>query len=245
MAETPYELLAKAYQKQLDSIQANQAIEENNRVQREQAAKKQQSDTNRGIYTTYKQAINPYGSQASQANLSQGTSEYLKNAAYGTMLQGIGQSQANYQDAMNQSNTLWLEWLANKAQQEANAEQSYADAVIAQQNADKALAASSSSGGGGGGSYISDSGIGITDSAVIDENGYVYKNGMIVGNASNYGDSGYAGAQGNTLGKSNKAVRYVTKKIGNNYYKIGYNADGLQVSQQKISSYGAGLGINR
>jgi len=93
--------------------------------------------SNRGVYTTYKNAINPYGRMASQNNFSQGVSDYYNNASYGTMLQGLGANQYNYNDAINNSNSLWQNYLAQKAGQEADALNDYNAGVLAQQKYDK------------------------------------------------------------------------------------------------------------
>ena len=148
MAESAYDLLKKSYEKQQAAINAQQQQQTQEKADREALAKKTLEANNRGVYTTYKNAINPYGAVASQGNMATGTSEYMKNAAYGTMLQGLGANQANYNTEMTNSNSLWQQYLADKAQQEADMEADYTNALIAQQNNDKALASSYSSGGG-------------------------------------------------------------------------------------------------
>jgi hypothetical protein len=150
MAENAYDLLRKTYEKQQAAINAQQQLQSQEKADREALAKQTLESHNRGVYTTYKNAINPYGTVASQTNRPTGTSEYMKNAAYGTMLQGLGQNQANYSADMQSSNSLWAAYLAEKAGQEADLESNYANAIIAQQNADKELAAIGSSSGTGG-----------------------------------------------------------------------------------------------
>ncbi len=150
MAENAYDLLRKTYEKQQAAINAQQQLQSQEKADREALAKQTLESHNRGVYTTYKNAINPYGTVASQTNRPTGTSEYMKNAAYGTMLQGLGQNQANYSADMQSSNSLWTAYLAEKAGQEADLEANYANAIIAQQNADKELASIGSSNGTGG-----------------------------------------------------------------------------------------------
>ena len=149
MAESAYDLLKKSYEKQQAAINAQQQQQTQEKADREALAKKTLEANNRGVYTTYKNAINPYGAVASQGNMATGTSEYMKNAAYGTMLQGLGANQANYNTEMTNSNSLWQQYLAKKAQQEADMEADYTNALIAQQNADKTQARLSSSSGSG------------------------------------------------------------------------------------------------
>lgn len=133
----PYKVLSDNYAKRTAAIEAQTKNAEAERQQREQAAQKTLENSNRGVYTTYKQAINPYGSFASQNNFSSGVSDYYKNASYGTMLQGIGTNQYNYNDAINNSNSLWQNYLAEKAGNEADALEGYNSAVLAQQKYDK------------------------------------------------------------------------------------------------------------
>lgn len=133
----PYKVLADAYAERTKAINAQNTAQEAERKQREQAAQQTLTNSNRGVYTTYQQAINPYGGFASRNNFSSGVSDYYKNASYGTMLSGIGQNQYNYNDAINNSNTLWNNWVAEKAGLSSDALEGYNDAVIAQQNADR------------------------------------------------------------------------------------------------------------
>lgn len=133
----PYKAYSELYQKRTDAINAQTKQAESERLQREQAAQKTLESSNRGVYTTYKNAINPYGRMASQNNFSQGVSDYYNNASYGTMLQGLGANQYNYNDAMNNSNSLWQSYLAQKAGQEADALNDYNAGVLAQQKYDK------------------------------------------------------------------------------------------------------------
>jgi len=133
----PYKVLQESYNKRTEAINAQTALQEAERKKREQAAQETLTNANRGVYTTYKQQVNPYGSVASQNNFSQGVSDYYKNASYGTMLQGLGVNQYNYNDTMNNSNSLWQSYLAQKAGNEADALNDYNSAVLAQQKYDK------------------------------------------------------------------------------------------------------------
>ena len=133
----PYKVLQESYNKRTEAINAQTAQQEAERKQREQAAQETLANANRGVYTTYKQQVNPYGSFASQNNFSSGVSDYYKNASYGTMLQGLGTNQAAYNDAMTNSNSLWQQYLAQKAGDEADALSDYNAAVLAQQKYDK------------------------------------------------------------------------------------------------------------
>lgn len=133
----PYQSIADMYTARTGAIEAQTAQADLERVQREQAAQKTLESSNRGVYTTYKNAINPYGRMASQNNFSTGVSDYYKNASYGTMLQGLGANQYNYNDAMNNSNSLWQNYLAQKAGNEADALNDYNSAILAQKKYDK------------------------------------------------------------------------------------------------------------
>ena len=133
----PYKAYSELYQKRTDAINAQAKQQEAEKLQREQQAQKTLENSNRGVYTTYQNAINPYGRVASQNNFSSGVSDYYKNASYGTMLQGLGVNQYNYNDALNNSNTLWNNYLAQKAGDEADALNDYNSAVLAQQKYDK------------------------------------------------------------------------------------------------------------
>ena len=136
-AVDPYKAYSEMYKARTDAIAAQTKQAETERAQREQAAQKTLESSNRGVYTTYKNAINPYGRMASQNNFSQGVSDYYKNASYGTMLQGLGANQYNYNDAMNNSNSLWQNYLAQKAGNEAEALKDYNTGVLAQQKYDE------------------------------------------------------------------------------------------------------------
>ena len=133
----PYDAYKQMYDQRTKAIEAQTKQAEAEKAQREKAAQETLANANRGVYTTYKQQINPYGSFASQNNFSSGVSDYYKNASYGTMLQGIGTNQYNYNDAMNQSNSLWQNYLAQKAGNEAEALSDYNAGVLAQQKYDK------------------------------------------------------------------------------------------------------------
>lgn len=136
-AVDPYKAYSDMYKARTDAIAAQTKQAETERAQREQAAQQTLANSNRGVYTTYKNAINPYGRMASQNNFSQGVSDYYNNASYGTMLQGLGSNQYNYNDAMNNSNSLWQNYLAQKAGNEADALNDYNTAVVAQQKYDE------------------------------------------------------------------------------------------------------------
>ena len=143
---TAYELLEESKKKQQAAIAEAHKAQEGEKKLREHNAQQQLEANNRGVYTTYKNAINPFGVTASQNNMPTGVSDYMKNAAYGTMLQGLGRNQTNFTTEMNNSNTLWQNWLAEKAGKEATIEDNYATAM---------LAAKGSSSGGGYSGYTS------------------------------------------------------------------------------------------
>ena len=137
MAQSAYDLYKKTYDKKISSVNKQDALQTQEKADREAQAQKNLESSNRGVYTTYKNAINPYGVVAAQNNLPSGVSDYMKNAAYGTMLQGLGSNQNNFQEAMDNSNSLWYSWLADKAGMESDALSEYNNAVVAQQNYDK------------------------------------------------------------------------------------------------------------
>lgn len=137
MAQSAYDLYKKTYDKKMSAVKAQDALQTQEKADREAQAQKNLESSNRGVYTTYKQAINPFGVTAAQNSLPSGVSDYMKNAAYGTMLQGLGSNQNNFQEAMNNSNSLWYSWLADKAGMESDALSEYNNAVVAQQNYDK------------------------------------------------------------------------------------------------------------
>ncbi len=134
---TQTDLLKSAYKAQKKSIAAADTAQQAERQQREAKAQQTLESANRGVFSTYKNAIAPQGRFNTQNNFSSGVSDYMKNAAYGTMLQGIGTNQYNYNDAINNSNTLWNNWVAQKAGLEADAMGDYADKTIAQRNRDE------------------------------------------------------------------------------------------------------------
>lgn len=182
MTENAYDLLKKTYEKQQAAINAQEALQSQEKADREALAKKTLESHNRGVYTTYKNAINPYGAVASQTNRPTGTSEYMKNAAYGTMLQGLGQNQANYSADIQNSNSLWASYLAEKAGQQADLEANYANAIIAQQNADKEQSRINAAyGGGGGGNGGNDLG-NINDGLVLDDDTRTLNGKVVNGN---------------------------------------------------------------
>ena len=144
---TAYELLEESKKRQQAAIAEAHKAQEGEKKLREHNAQQQLEANNRGVYTTYKNAINPFGVTASQNNMPTGVSDYMKNAAYGTMLQGLGKNRTNFTTEINNSNTLWQNWLAEKAGKEAAVEDNYATAMIAAKNA-----SNSGYGGYGGGS---------------------------------------------------------------------------------------------
>jgi len=111
-----------AYNATINSINQQNTNALNTKTQSEADALKSLQGNNATAYAQYKRAINPYGKTQSQGNYGSNVSNYLANSAYGTMLGGIGTNQANYQTALNNSNTIWNNWLASKAGLIADAE---------------------------------------------------------------------------------------------------------------------------
>lgn len=138
MAVDPYEQYKNAYTAQQNAVNAANNAQLLERQNRERQAQQNLAAGNRTVTNTYKNAVNPYGSAASQTNgMSSAVTDYRNNAAYGNYLKGLGANQQNYTEAMNNSNTLWNNWLAQRAGQEADIEGNYADKLVAQGNTDR------------------------------------------------------------------------------------------------------------
>ena len=224
MAESAYDLLKKSYEKQQAAINAQQQQQTQEKADREALAKKTLEANNRGVYTTYKNAINPYGTVASQTNRPTGTSEYMKNAAYGTMLHGLGQNQANYSADMQNSNSLWTAYLAEKAGQEADLEANYANSLIEQQRYDAEQARINSSYGGGSGGGLGS----INDGEDPDAEGTLY--GKIADGNKWSATNDYKNPKNDTTIDPSRTVT----KGGTTYY---YNKYGVLVKTAKSARY--------
>ena len=210
---TAYELLEESKKRQQAAIAEAHKAQEGEKKLREHNAQQQLEANNRGVYTTYKNAINPFGVTASQNNMPTGVSDYMKNAAYGTMLQGLGRNQTNFTTEMNNSNTLWQNWLAEKAGKEATIEDNYATAMLSAKNAS-------------GGSSYTGNGSGNGDSGGDGDGGDNGGNDKIrIQNRVN--------TSGVTVG-GNKAVSYEKRFSNGKIYEYGYNKNGQVVSVREI-----------
>lgn len=236
MAQSAYDLYKKTYDKKISAINAQDALQTQEKADREAQAQKNLDSSNRGTYTTYKNAINPYGVVAAQNNLPTGVSEYMQNAAYGTMLQGLGANQNNFQEAMNNSNSLWYAWLADKAGMESDALSQYNSDVVAQKNYDaeqaedkrrydqdydlqkQALQGNGSSGNGSGG---------VSNGTEITNDGNDENETFVTPTAVN--PSGVPVKNSGLTG-----VREEIKTYGGNQYKFIYDANGRLIRSEFI-----------
>ena len=101
MAEkTPYDLIEEAYQAALGQTAERRTAAETNKSQNEKKVREMLREKNRGAGIQYNQLINPFGANAEQRGvMGTGTSDYIRNAAYGQLLQGKAQNQRTYQDS--------------------------------------------------------------------------------------------------------------------------------------------------
>lgn len=133
----PYKQLQSAYNAQKNAVNAANEAQIQERANRERQAQAGLNQANRAANTAFVRMNSPQNKFQQQNNFSTGVSDYLKNASYGTYLKGLGANQQNYNEAMNNSNALWNNWLAQKAGQEAQNAGDYADRMIAQGNKDR------------------------------------------------------------------------------------------------------------
>lgn len=142
VAADPYKLIEDNYQATLDSIKAQQDAEEINKQNREKQYGTALTENNRGYNILYNNAINPFGRNAENRGvMGTGVSEYFMNAAYGNLLQGLGQSQQTYQTAMDTSKSDWDQYLLRMAGLKTDAGTARTNAILAQQQADAQAAA--------------------------------------------------------------------------------------------------------
>jgi hypothetical protein len=136
-AGNAYNLINQNYIAQLQALQAQQAGAIAQKAERDRQYADAQKQYNRGIHSTYMDAINPYGVNAEQRGIA-GTaiSDYLKNAAYGTLLAGLGKSQAAYDENMRGSQGLWQQFLQDMGTKRVGYLGDRNTAVLAQQRYD-------------------------------------------------------------------------------------------------------------
>jgi len=131
MSKSSYELLEEIKNKQLKAIEEQEKNEKLQKEKREKEAKKQLDSYSRGVYNSYLSAINPYGSMMEDVDpQGKGTSDYLKNAAYGEYLKGLSKAHSDYSDDMEESNSLWQQYLTEKSKAEAEIEYDYNKELI-------------------------------------------------------------------------------------------------------------------
>ena len=133
----PYKQYENAYAAQQNAVNAANDAQVLERQNRERLAQQNLEAGNRMVNTSFVRQNSPQSKFQQQNNFSSGVSDYLNGANYSSFLKGIGQNQQNYTEAMNNSNTLWQNWLAQKAGQEAQNAGDYADKMAAQGNKDR------------------------------------------------------------------------------------------------------------
>ena len=128
MSKNKYTEALKAHKNTVAAIEQQSQTEEEKKKQREQQAIAELESMNRGVYNSYLNAINPYGRTMEQFDPEgSGVSDYFLNSAYGEYLKGLGQAQINYDSDIKESNSLWQEYLAQKAGLIAQADNDYAE----------------------------------------------------------------------------------------------------------------------
>lgn len=121
-----------AYNAQIQQYDAQKTAQEQQLANAKKIAADTQKETNRGLYQSYMQQRNPFGSNANQRGLG-GTkmSEYGMNQAYATYLNGLGTAQQAYDNSINEANNVWNTFLtqdtANRAQAEYQRQMQLAD----------------------------------------------------------------------------------------------------------------------
>lgn len=155
---TAQQLIQNTYNDQLAILDARKKQQELDKINQEKIYADRQKATNRGLYSTYMQAINPYGSNAEQRGIG-GTamSDYAKNQAYGVYLSGLGNSQSTYNEGLKDIENNWQSYLLSDSEQRLKAAQDRDNGLLAliQQQEQ-----SGSSGGSSGRNYGSGSGYG-------------------------------------------------------------------------------------
>jgi hypothetical protein len=103
MAEpTPYDLIEQAYQAALDQNAKKKTAAESERTKNVDKLQRQLTELNRSTGIEYNKLINPFGANAEQRGvMGTGVSDYIRNAAYGQLLQGRATNQNTYDDSYN------------------------------------------------------------------------------------------------------------------------------------------------
>ena len=153
---TAQQLIQNTYNDQLAILDARKKQQELDKINREKIYADRQKATNRGLYSTYMQAINPYGSNAEQRGIG-GTamSDYAKNQAYGVYLSGLGNSQNTYNEGLKDIENNWQSYLLSDSEQRLKAAQDRDNGLLAlmQQEQERASGGSGRRYGGSGRRY--------------------------------------------------------------------------------------------
>jgi len=106
------------YNAGINSVNAQNTVQANQYQNARNNATKTLEGANANAYATYQKSIGQNANSSYGSNVS----NYLKNASYGTYLNGLGTNQQTYNSAINNANTSWNDWLSSKASQEAELE---------------------------------------------------------------------------------------------------------------------------
>lgn len=200
---TQEQLIQNTYNNQLAMLDAQKKQQEAVKQQQQKLYADQQKATNRGLYSTYMQAINPFGSNAEQRGIS-GTaiSDYAKNQAYGTYLSGLGTAQNTYNQGLQDIENTWQNYLLEDQKNRLQAAQDRDNNLLALE-IEKENQAKNSGGGYYSGGY-SDPGMSFYDAQPTRTKTYN-------SNISNMGNNPGYTANG-------KEVRSIITKNGKQYY---------------------------
>lgn len=154
---TAQQLIQNTYNDQLAILDARKKQQELDKINQEKIYADRQKATNRGLYSTYMQAINPFGSNAEQRGIG-GTamSDYAKNQAYGVYLSGLGNSQNTYNEGLRDIENNRQNYLLSDSEQRLKAAQDRDNGLLALEGSGGSSGGSSGRSYGSGGSYGSD-----------------------------------------------------------------------------------------
>jgi len=231
--KTPYDLIEEAYQASLGLTEKKRQVSENAKKQNEKRLSENLTEQNRAAGIEYNNLINPFGANAEQRGvMGTGVSDYIRNAAYGQLLQGKAQNQRTYEDSYNtiqsdfQTYLLELAGLdtdalntrntATEEQKRYDAEQAAAAAAAAEQKRQfdltyaaaqaAAAQAASSSGGSSGLTLDSDNSQGLKTKSGASLSGL---------NATQRGQAlNYSARASRTKSKSNSSSNYASSVYG-------------------------------
>jgi len=133
-----YDLIDADFMAKMDVVRQRREQAEKNKLESETQLQDQYTQTGRGLNISYQKEINPFGQNAERrAILGSGVSDYYRNAAYGSLLQGLGKATQNYNTSLLGVRGDYENLMSDYAAQEADIQTDKTTKLLNQQQIDE------------------------------------------------------------------------------------------------------------